>query len=297
MRWLRGGSLQQALERGPWNLETASRVLSQVASGLAYAHRQGVVHRDVKPANVLLDEDGNAYLSDFGIAARLVDSEQAGGRVTSSPAYLPPEALAGEALTFRSDVYGLGLLTFELLAGQRPPMDGALPSLHAIRPELAPALDEVVACATAADANERYESAQRFVAAFAAAVGTPVAETYTPAENPYKGLEAFGEADAADFYGRDALVGRARTGGRRTAPGRCRRAVRNRKVVGRQGRARPRAPQRGHRGIGAAGSSPTCSRARIRTRSSPRRSSGSRWSDRTTSSRSWRATSSESAGS
>ena len=206
MRWLRGGSLQQALERGPWNLETASRLLSQVASGLAYAHRHGVVHRDVKPANVLLDEDGNAYLSDFGIAARLVDSKKAGGPVTSSPAYLPPEELAGQALTLRSDLYGLGLLTFELLAGQRPPMDGALPSLHAIRPELAPALDEVVACATAPEPDERYESAQRFLAAFAAAVGAPVAETYTPAENPYKGLQAFGEADAADFYGRDALV-------------------------------------------------------------------------------------------
>ncbi|MEO5576599.1 MAG: BTAD domain-containing putative transcriptional regulator, partial [Gaiellaceae bacterium] len=206
MRWLRGGSLQQALERGPWNLEPASRLLTQVASGLAYAHRQGVVHRDVKPANVLLDEDGNAYLSDFGIAARLVDADKGGRPLTSSPAYVPPEELAGEPLTLRSDVYGLGLLTFELLAGQRPPMDGALPSLHAIRPELAPSLDEVVARATASDPDERYESTEHFVAAFAAAVGAPVAETYTPTENPYKGLHAFGEADAGDFHGRAALV-------------------------------------------------------------------------------------------
>ncbi len=207
MRWLRGGSLRQALERGPWKLEPASHLLSQVASTLAYAHRQGVVHRDVKPANILLDEDGNAYLSDFGIAARLADSDDAGRPLTSSPAYVPPEQLAGgQPLTPRSDIYGLGLLTFELLTGQRPPMDGALPSLRVVRPELPAALDEVVAGATASDPSERYESVDRFVAAFAAAVGTPVAETYTPAENPYKGLQAFGEADAADFYGRAALI-------------------------------------------------------------------------------------------
>ena len=102
MRWLRGGSLQRALERGPWNLESAARLLSQIAGALAYAHRQGVVHRDVKPANVLLDEDGNAYLSDFGIAARLVDAENSGRLTTSSPAYVAPEEVVGRPLTPRS---------------------------------------------------------------------------------------------------------------------------------------------------------------------------------------------------
>ncbi len=208
MRWLRGGSLQRALERGPWNLEPAARLLSQIAGALAYAHRQGVVHRDVKPANVLLDEDGNAYLSDFGIAARLLDSENPGRLTTTSPAYVPPEEVVGRPLTPQSDLYGLGLLTFELLTGQRPPMDGALPSLRTVRPELPAALDEVVARATAADPDERYESVDAFVAAFVAAAGqaAQAAETYTPAENPYKGLRAFDETDAADFYGRAALV-------------------------------------------------------------------------------------------
>jgi WD40 repeat protein/serine/threonine protein kinase/DNA-binding SARP family transcriptional activator len=208
MRWLRGGSLQRALERGPWNLEPATRLLSQVADALAYAHRQGVVHRDVKPANVLLDEDGNAYLADFGIAALPLDSENPGRLITASPTCVAPEEVAGKPLTPQSDIYGLGLLTFELLTGQRPPLDGALPSVRATRPELPAALDEVVACATAASPEQRYESVDRFVAAFVAAVGQTgqAAETYTPAENPYKGLRAFDETDAADFYGRAALV-------------------------------------------------------------------------------------------
>jgi WD40 repeat protein/serine/threonine protein kinase/DNA-binding SARP family transcriptional activator len=209
MRWLRGGSLRQALDRGPWNLEPASRLLSQVGGALAYAHRQGAVHRSVKPANVLLDGDGNGYLADFGIAARLADSEDAGRPVVSPPAYVSPEELAAEPLTPRSDIYGLGLLTFELLTGQRPPIDGPLPPVRSVRPDLPPALDEVVACAAAPAPDERYESVDRFLAALDAAVGraAPVAETYTPVENPYKGLRAFGETDAADFYGRDALVG------------------------------------------------------------------------------------------
>jgi WD40 repeat protein len=208
MRWLRGGSLRHALDRGPWNLEPAFRLLLQVADALAYAHRQGVIHRNIKPSNVLLDSDGHAYLTDFGISARGVDADD-GRPVTSSPAYIPPEELAGESLTPRSDIYGLGLLTFELLTGQLPPADGPLPPVCEVRPELPAALDEVVACATASDPSERYELVDRFVAAFDAAVegAAPTAETFTPVENPYKGLRAFGETDAADFHGRDALVG------------------------------------------------------------------------------------------
>ncbi len=210
MRWLRGGSLRQALERGGWKLETASRLLAQVGSALAYAHRQGVVHRDLKPANVLLDEEGHAYLSDFGIAARLSDPDDPRRVVSGSPAYLPPEEIASEAHTLRSDIYGLGLLIFELLTGERPPMDGPLPSISGLRSELPAALDGVVGRAAALDPGERYASVDEFLTAFAKAAGTDtsaLADTYTPAENPYKGLRAFGESDAEHFFGRDALVG------------------------------------------------------------------------------------------
>ncbi len=208
-RWLRGGSLEHALERGPWKLEAASRLLAQIGSALAYAHRQGVVHRDLRPANVLLDEDGYAYLSDFGIAARLSDLDDPRHLAGGSRAYLPPEEITGEAHTPRSDLYGLGLLTFELLTGERPPMDAPLPPLTSVRPELPNLLGAVIARATALDPGERYASVDEFLTAFARTAGTDtpaLAETYTPAENPYKGLRAFGESDAEHFFGRDALV-------------------------------------------------------------------------------------------
>jgi serine/threonine protein kinase len=151
MRWLRGGSLRQALDLGPWNLEPATRLLSQVAGALAYAHRHGVLHRSVKPSNVLLDGDGNGYLSDFGIASRLADSQGSG----PASAYVAPEELAGEPPTPRSDIYGLGVLMFELLTGRRPAPDGPLPPLRSVRPELPPELDDVVARAAAPAPDER----------------------------------------------------------------------------------------------------------------------------------------------
>jgi DNA-binding SARP family transcriptional activator/WD40 repeat protein len=209
MRWLRGGSLRDALERGPWNAGPAMRLLDQLRGALSYAHRQGVVHGDLKPANVLLDEDGNAYLSDFGIASRLTDPAEPPSGLTSSPAYVTPEELQGEPRTAGSDLYCLGLLTFELVTGRRPPMDGSLPSVNALRPEVPRGLDAVIERATADHPEERYESVDAFVAAVGEVFGAQpqgLDDRYTAAANPYQGLRAFGETEAEHFYGRDAVV-------------------------------------------------------------------------------------------
>jgi serine/threonine protein kinase/DNA-binding SARP family transcriptional activator/WD40 repeat protein len=209
MPWLRGGALRDALDRGPWNVEPASRLLKQIGSALAYAHRQGAVHRDLKPANVLLDEEGNAYLSDFAVASRMVDASEAGRPITSSPAYSPPEELRGEPLRPAADIFALGLLTFELLSGRRPPMDRALPAITELRPELPAGIESIIARATADDPAARFASVDEFLEGYFGALGeTPPPEepAFTPTRDPYKGLHAFSELDAQDFFGRGALT-------------------------------------------------------------------------------------------
>src|SRR5439155_18009887 len=101
----------------------------------------------------------------------------------------------------------LGLLTYERLAGGRPPMDGALPSVTTVGAVVPVAVDSVIAQATATDPAERHATAEAFLAAFGRACGAIApAPVYTAVDNPYKGLHAFGEADQEDFYGRESLV-------------------------------------------------------------------------------------------
>lgn len=210
MRWMQSGSLGKSLTRGPWNPEPGLRLISQIGDALSYAHRRGVIHRDLKPSNVLLDEDGNGYLSDFGISERLSDFGVATVRpLTASPVYLPPEEARGEPLRVGSDIFSFGMLVFEILSGRSPPMDGPLPSLAALRPEIPSSVDSVVGMATRDDPNERFPTVDALVAALGEAIrgqAHPDRVSFTVARNPYKGLKAFDERDAQDFYGRVAVT-------------------------------------------------------------------------------------------
>jgi WD40 repeat protein len=186
-----------------------------------------VVHRDVKPENILLDEEGNAYLSDFGIAKDLqrATGTTESGVVTGSVSYISPEQARGDPVTAQSDLYSLGVVVFEVLTGQHPFPDAGpatqlikhltepLPPLRAQRPDLPESLEAVIQRVTAKDPEERYADVLSFAAAFREAVSGPttepsVAVDWAAAEmvNPYKGLRPFEEVDAADFFGRDALV-------------------------------------------------------------------------------------------
>ncbi|MCO6445569.1 MAG: protein kinase [Anaerolineae bacterium] len=174
MRFLRGGTLEDLLNGEPMPLEYAIRMFQQFAHGLAYAHSKGIIHRDIKPSNILLDEEDNAYLTDFGLA-KLIDAE-AGftktGQIMGTPVYMSPEQLKGEALDFRSDVYALGCLLYEMLTGSPPfsSSDGDVipvifkhlqthPEAPSERnPSLPPAFDAVVLRALAKAPADRYPS-------------------------------------------------------------------------------------------------------------------------------------------
>ena len=126
MPFLGGGCLADDLMRDRTiPAERIAFIASQVACALDYAHRHGVIHRDVKPDNVLFDDDGNAMLTDFGIAtAHFHGRLTAGGRAMGTPHYMAPEQAMGKMLDGRADIYAVGVMLYECLVGF-PPFDGA----------------------------------------------------------------------------------------------------------------------------------------------------------------------------
>lgn len=208
MRLLPGGNLAQTLGMGTLDPSVAVRVVHHVGEALDHAHAHGVIHGDLKPPNVLLDGEGNAFLSDFGIPARLLDQTELGNRTYSAPAYrAPEEATTGPSVL--TDIFALGTLAYEVLTGRAPTVGSPVPPASETTHALPPALDPVLARATAANPADRFVCVGDFLAAFDGAVA-PLSEAPAAvpsvARNPYKGLSPFTEADAADFFGRDDLV-------------------------------------------------------------------------------------------
>lgn len=115
-----GESLQNRIHNGKMAWTEAARIAADVADALQYAHDQGFVHRDVKPANILLDDTGKVYLADFGIAATEQELSTSGGSPSGTLAYMAPEQIQGGPLDGRVDVYGVGVVLYEMLTGTRP---------------------------------------------------------------------------------------------------------------------------------------------------------------------------------
>ena len=179
MEYLPGESLRARLERGPLPLPEAGRVLTQIAAALMAVHGAGIVHRDVKPSNIMLLPDGSAKLLDFGVARHSDDTAiTSGGLVVGSPAYLSPEQVRGGDGTAASDVWALGVLLSEMLAGHPPfrATDVAAVMYQVIHepprpvPGLPPAVGKVLKRALDKAPERRFPSAQALAEAFAAAL-------------------------------------------------------------------------------------------------------------------------------
>jgi YVTN family beta-propeller protein len=179
MRFVEGSDLKRVLERdGKLAPERALAVLAQVAGALDAAHRRALVHRDVKPANVLLDEGGHAYLTDFGITKQLGGASTDTGRVVGTLDYLAPEQIRGDSVDGRTDCYALGCVLYECLAGAPPfRRSTEAETLWAhIQEQPAPLrdhlrLDPVLRRALAKVREERYETCTELVEAAAGALG------------------------------------------------------------------------------------------------------------------------------
>jgi serine/threonine kinase PknH len=187
-------TLRDVIQAGPVSVDFAMKVLSCVASALDAAHGLGVVHRDVKPANVLIDPGPAVYLADFGLAR---DPEgmalTAPGQVLGTIDYMAPELLDGDGVGPATDIYGLACLAVETLTGSVPyerATEAAImyahivdppPSVSERRPELPRALDAVLAAGLAKDADDRPPSAGTLVSEMLTALGRPTPACLAPA--------------------------------------------------------------------------------------------------------------------
>lgn len=178
MELITGGTLRELLaERGPMPPHAAAAVMRGMLTGLSVAHAKGMVHRDIKPDNVLIDTSSRVKLSDFGLVRAAAETTQSTDQIVGTVAYLSPEQVDGGALTAASDVYSAGIVLFELLTG-RTPFGGETPLAHAyarLRSDVpAPSsliagvpklFDELVATATARNPHDRFHDAAEFLAA------------------------------------------------------------------------------------------------------------------------------------
>lgn len=198
MRLLKGGSLSSLLAEGPLDVERACDIFTQIARGLSFAHQHGVIHRDLKPSNILMDDTGNAYLTDFGLAKMTQEGSQnltKTGTIVGTPVYMSPEQLRGEDVDQRSDIYSMGVIMYHMLTG-RPPFDSSesnmisviykhleeLPrSPREMNPEIPIMVESVILRALQKNPADRYETVDDMAHAFNNAIGRRISTGSYPA--------------------------------------------------------------------------------------------------------------------
>jgi serine/threonine protein kinase len=180
MPFLQNGTLAELLQVRRRTISEINQIITQLGGALGYAHARGMIHRDVKSSNVLIDEQGNCLLTDFGLARMIQASSESltsAGAIMGTPSYMSPEQGKGDSLDGRSDLYSLGIIFYEMLTGQVPYQDklpmmvvikhirDPLPSVRELAPELNDAIERVVIKSLAKEPDERYQTAEDFVQA------------------------------------------------------------------------------------------------------------------------------------
>jgi len=213
MEYVEAGTLTDRLGR-PMPLPEIEVLLRQVAASLAYAHEKGIIHRDVKPSNILLPKPEWPLLTDFGLAKIVGGTHLTQtGAIAGTPAYMSPEQGRGDTLDHRTDIYSLGIVLYEMTTGVVPfkaetPMAvivkhiiEPLPLPRAVNPELPEAVERVILKALAKDPQDRFSNANEMADAFTAAVAMPSSQALSQGTPPLQGAprgEAKGSRPAGE---------------------------------------------------------------------------------------------------
>lgn len=184
MPFIQSGTLADVMKTRRMSMPEVRRIVTQVGDALGYAHVRGMIHRDVKPSNVLVDERGNCLLTDFGLARMTEASAKltSSGAIMGTPAYMSPEQGAGMSLDGRSDIYSLGIIFYEMVTGQVPysaetpiaivfkHIQDPLPAARKFVPDLPEEVERVLLKSLAKKPEDRYQTAEDFVHAVQMAI-------------------------------------------------------------------------------------------------------------------------------